>query len=147
MKKQLKSRLTVFYKIIFPAIWTLIIAGLIIFIFIVSNDPMSFLVIVLLLPIRLYIDLQPISYDDKNIYVYNWRTTKTYELNDIKAINEGDRMSFDPFFEIEVRNKNGSIEKVDFMPKIFEQLAFMFTKRYTVNLYDVKTRIINSKSH
>jgi hypothetical protein len=57
------------------------------------------------------------------------RTSKTYELKDVKAINEGNIMSLDPFFEIEFRNKNGSIDKVDFMPKVSEQLTFMFTKK------------------
>jgi hypothetical protein len=116
-----------------------------IFIFIDSNDPRTFLMVIMLLPMLLTIKIQQVSYDDKNIYVYNWRTTKTYELKDIKAINEGSMLSFDPYFEIEIIDKDGVIKKVDFMPKIFEQLTFMFTKKYTGHLLDIKTKIINSK--
>ena len=54
-------------------------------------------------------------------------------------------MSLDPFFEIEIRDKDGTIKKVDFMPKVFEQLTFMFTKKYSGHLLDIKTKIIDSK--
>jgi hypothetical protein len=145
MRKYLTSKLTIFYKIIFPAIWTLIIVGLMIFIFIDSHDPKTFLLMLMVLPMLLVMKIQQVSYDDRNIYVYNWRTTRTYELRDIKAINEGNIMSLDPFFEIEIRDKNGTIKKVDFMPKVFEQLTFMFTKKYTGQLLDIKTKITESK--
>ncbi len=116
-----------------------------IFIFIDSNDPRTFFMIVMVLPMLLTIKIKQVRYDDRNIYVYNWRTTRTYELRDIKAINEGNMMSLDPFFEIEIRDKDGTIKKVDFMPKVFEQLTFMFTKKYSGHLLDIKTKIIDSK--
>lgn len=94
----------------------------------------------------LTIKIQQVSYDDKNIYVYNWRSTKIYELKDIKSINEGSMLTFDPYFQIEIIDKDGAIKKVDFMPKIIEQLTFMFTKKYTGHLLDIKTKILNSKN-
>lgn len=101
--------------------------------------------ILMVLPMLLTLKIKQVSYDDENIYVYNWRTTRTYELRDIKTISEGNIMSLDPFFEIEIRDKDGTIKKVDFMPKVFEQMTFMFTKKYTGHLLDIKTRIIDSK--
>ncbi|MBI3221342.1 MAG: hypothetical protein HYZ44_17660 [Bacteroidetes bacterium] len=145
MKKLLTSQLTVFYKIVFPTIWTLIFVGLMIFIFIDSNDPRTFFMVIMILPMLLVIKIQQVSYDDKNVYIYNWRTTQTYELKDIKSINEGNILTFDPFFEIEILAKNGTIKKVDFMPRVFEQLTYMFTKKYTGQLLDFKTKVATSK--
>jgi hypothetical protein len=141
MRKNLTSRLTIFYKVILPATWALIVVGLMIFIFVDSKDPMTFLMILMSVPMLVFTKLKQISYDDKNIYVYNWLVTKTYELKDIEAINEGYVLSLDPFFEIEIRGKNGAIETVHFMPRMVEQLTFMFTKKYTGYLGDIKTRI------
>ena len=145
MRKRLSSQLTIFYKIIVPVTWALIILGLMIFMFIDSRNPMAFLIILMLLPMLLFMNLKQISYDDDNIYVYNWRTTKTYEIKDIKSINEGDIMSLDPFFEIEVRGKSGSVEKIDFMPKTSEQLTFMLTKKYSGRLHEIKTKVVDSR--
>lgn len=92
----------------------------------------------------LVIKIQQVSYDDKYVYIYNWRTTRTYELKDIKSINEGNMLAFDPFFEIEILDKNGTIKKVDFMPRVFEQLTYMFTKKYTGQLLDFKTKVATS---
>ncbi len=117
-----------------------------VFVFIDSNDPRTFFMIVMVLPILLTTKIKQVSYDDRNIYVYNWRTTRTYELRDIKAINEGNIVSLDPFFEIEIRDQDGTIIKVDFMPKVLEQLNFTFTKKYSGHLLDIKTKIIDSKS-
>lgn len=145
MKKHLTSKLTVFYKIVFPTAWTLLIVGLIIFIYIDSNDPKTFAIALMWLPMLLPIRIKEISYDEESIYVYNWRTTKVYDLSDIKAINEGNIMSLDPFFEMEIREKDGSIKKIDFMPKVSEQLTFLFTKKYTGHLYDLKNKMLASR--
>jgi acyl-CoA hydrolase len=101
--------------------------------------------VIMILPMLLVIKIQQVSYDDKYVYIYNWRTTKTYELKDVKSINEGNILTFDPFFEIEIVDKDGAKRKFDFMPKVFEQLTFMFTKQYTGQLLDFRTKIAASK--
>lgn len=145
MKKLLTSRLTFLYKIVFPTIWTLLNLGLMIFIFIQTKDPLTFLIVLMLLPILLTIKLWQVSYDDKNVYLYNWKTRLTFELRDVKAINEGEIASFDPYFEIEIFNKSGSVKKFDFMPRVIEQLTFTFTKKYSGHLLDLRSKIIRSK--
>jgi hypothetical protein len=144
MRKLLTSRLTVFYKLVLPAIWGLINLGLMIFILIKTENPLSFLIILMLLPILTTIKLVQITYDDKQIYIYNWRTTKVYELKDVKAINEGSMTPFDHYFEIEILDKD-DIVKFDFMPKFMEDLTFKFSKRYVGHLMDLRNKIIDSK--
>jgi hypothetical protein len=61
------------------------------------------------------IHLKQVTYDDKHLYVYNWRTVKTYSLTDVKAIHEGQLMTFDQFFELELKDKPGQVQKVAFM--------------------------------
>ena len=89
--------------------------------------------------------LTKISYDDTKIYIYNWRTTKVYQLKDIKAINEGSMTPLDRYFEIEILDKDETVVKFDFMPKYMEDMTFKVSKRYVGHLMDLRNKIIDSK--
>ena len=80
-------------------------------------------------------------YDDKNVYISNIRAWRTYEIRNIKAINEGNIVGFDPFFELEIIGDKGEIKKIDFMPKLSEQLNYMFTGQLTGRLLEMKNKI------
>ncbi len=124
----------------------MLIVGLTTFIFLDSNDPKTFLMLFMLIPILLLIKIQQITYDNERIYIQNWRSTKTFELKNIIAINEGSIISLDPFFEIEIKTVDGTIIKIEFMPKVSELLNFMLTNKYTGNLFDLKSKIIDIKN-
>jgi hypothetical protein len=146
MEKKLSSKLTIVYKIFLPILWIMLIVGLTTFIFLDSNDPKTFLMLFMLIPILLLIKIQQITYDNERIYIQNWRSTKTFELKNIIAINEGSIISLDPFFEIEIKTVDGTIIKIEFMPKVSELLNFMLTNKYTGNLFDLKSKIIDIKN-
>jgi len=144
MKMYLSSSLTFIYKVIIPTVWTLAILTLVTLIIWTSNSWVGLLFLVGVLPMWPLTKINEIKYDDKNVYISNFRTHWTYELVNIKSINEG-TMPFDPFFELEIFEKSGRVRKVDFMPKVLEQINYMFTDKLSGRLLDLKTKIRETK--
>jgi len=95
----------------------------------------------MIMPIMIFLKLKRVSYDDNNVYISNWRTNWTYELKNVKAIHEGNIAGLDPFFELEIIEQKGELRKIDFMPKVSEQLNFIFTGKYTGRLLEFKNKI------
>jgi hypothetical protein len=50
----------------------------------------------------------------------------------------------DPFFELEIFDKNGEIRKVDFLPQ--DQFVYKITGTHTGNLLELKNKIREAKS-
>ena len=139
MKKELSSRLTFAYKFVIPTLWISVVVFVTIFIYFDSRHPGNFLMLLMILPILFFIRLKKVSFDSGFIYVSNWRRETAYELSNLKSINESDMTRFDPWFELEIRNKKGEIEKIDFMPKVMDDMRFRFTGQLTGRLLELKT--------
>lgn len=84
------------------------------------------------------IKLKWIMYDDYYVFISNGRTKWIYELKQVKAINEPNG-SFDPFFELEIRDKDGVIRKFDFLPH--DQFVFKATGKYGGNLMEFENKL------
>jgi hypothetical protein len=83
-----------------------------------------------------------VTYDDNFIYVKKWFNEVRYELKKVKSINEGDIMTMDPFFQLEIiSDDNRTIEKIEFAPKEFESLEFFFRKKYGGQLLMFKRHV------
>jgi hypothetical protein len=145
MNRHLSSHLTPVFKFVFPAIWSAAIIGAVILILVDSHDISAVIILPMILLMWAPVQLKQITYDDRNVYIYNWRKTKTFALTDIKSINDGQLGTFDPFFELEIRDKDGRTQKIDFLPHVKEHLIFSFTNQYTGHLLTLKTKLVNNK--
>ena len=67
------------------------------------------------------------------------------ELKNIRSINEGSILSFDPWFEIELYPINGKIERFDFMPEIYEHIAYSFLGKLSKKLIGFRRAIYDAK--
>jgi hypothetical protein len=146
MKTYLSSSLTFIYKIVLPTIWTLIVFGLTGWILLDSHDPWTLLMLLLVLPMLSFIKLNRVSYDDQQVYIFNGRSQQTYELKQIKSMNEGNIGGLDPFFELEINSIEGEVRKVDFLPKMSEQMRYVFTGQLSGRLLEFKNKIRRVKS-
>ncbi len=137
MKQRLSSRFTVLLKIFVIAVGIVFIIGMTLFLIYTpfQTGHIFFLLVCLLmlLPFRTFVRLKTISFDHDYIYVSGWKEEKVYELKKLKAINEGNFRTIDPFFELELRNERGEIDKVDFMPKMMEDFEFRFQETTPAN--------------
>jgi hypothetical protein len=127
-----------------PTIWTLAILTQVTLIIWTSNSLVGLLLLVGVLPVWPLLKICEIKYDDKNVYISNYRKHWTYELVNVKSINEG-TIPFDPFFELEIIEKSGHVRKIDFMPKVAEQINYMFTDKLSGRLLDLKIKIRETK--
>lgn len=143
--KHLSSGLTFLYKIIFPTFFAVLVLIATVYLLWTTGDLMTLLAPLTLFPFLILIKIQQVKFDDENVYISNGRTKWTYQLKDIKAINEGSLMTLDPFFELEIIEKNGQIRKVDFMPKVDEFITYTFTGKLTGRLIELKQKIRDSK--
>ena len=144
MKKHLSSDWTFVYKIVIPTIWTLVILLIIALVLWDSHDLRAFFILLILLPTFFMIKIKRVTYDDKFIYISNFRTEWTYELSNVKSINEANMASFDPFFEVEIIEETG-VKKFDFMPRIFEYLYYLFNREMTGRLLELKNKINDNR--
>jgi hypothetical protein len=90
-------------------------------------------------PIR----LNWVMYDDYYVFISNGRRQWVYELKQIKSINESNGR-LDPFFELEIYDKNGEIRKVDFVPQ--DEFVYKFTGTHRGNLLELKNKVREAKS-
>jgi hypothetical protein len=141
--KHLSSRLTFVYKILLPTIWTIIIVVLTSFMLWDSHNPWVLLTLLMILPMFNPINLKWIVYDDYYVFISNGRTKWIYELNEVKSINEPNG-PLDPFFELEIRDKDGQIKKFDFLPQ--DQFVYKLTGAYRGNLLEFENKIRAAKS-
>ena len=146
MRKELSSGLTFVYKFVIPTLWASFIVFATIFAYLDSRQLGNFLMLLMILPILLFIGLKKVSFDKEFIYVSNWRTETTYELSKLKSINESDMSRFDPWFELEIRNKKGEIDKIGFMPRLMDDMRFRFSGQLTGRLLELKTLRTDEKS-
>jgi hypothetical protein len=112
---------------------------------VLDESPAGLIFLIGTLPMVMFIKLQQVTYDEHQVYVSNFRSSWTYQLRDIKALNEG-TMPLDPLFELEIFETNGQIRKVDFMPKVQEHLNYMATERLTGRLLEFKKKIRDAKT-
>jgi hypothetical protein len=108
-----------------------------------SHNPWTLLILLMLLPMLNLIKLNWVTYDDYYVFVSNGRRRWIYELKQIKSINEPNGQ-MDPFFELEIFDKNGEIRKVDFLPQ--DQFVYKITGTHTGNLLELKNKIREAKS-
>jgi hypothetical protein len=139
MRKNLSSNLTFTYKFILPFIWTGTIGGLTIFIYLDSGDWRTFFVLLMILPVIILFKIKLVSFDNDHIFISNGRTEKTYNISNLKSINEPYNFT-DPFFEIELIGENGRTEKFEFMARLEEQLSYVFSGQITGRLLELKNK-------
>jgi hypothetical protein len=108
-----------------------------------SRNPWSLLTLLMLLVMLNPIRLKWIMYDDYYVFISNGRTKWVYELNQVKAINEPNG-PLDPFFELEIRDKDGRIKKFDFVPQ--DQFVYKFTGTYGGDLLEFENKVRAAKS-
>ena len=53
----------------------------------------------------------------------------------------------DPFFELEIIEERGEIRKIQFIPKISEQLNYLFTRKLTGRLLELTIKLKDIKSN
>lgn len=145
-KKKSSSSLTFVYKVFFPAIWAIMIAGLTGFTYWESGNEWTFLILLMILPMLIFVKIKSISFDNDFIFVSNGLRMEKYEMERLKSVNEGNIMSLDPFFELEILDNNGEVKKIDFMPKIGEQLKYQFTGKITGRLGELKESLRNKST-
>jgi hypothetical protein len=141
MKKNLSSDWTFTYKFVIPSLWALVITLATIFIFLDSGDFRTFFLLLAILPGLISMRIQKVAFDDNSIIVSNWRTERVYDLSKVKSMNGGGFSPFDPWFELEIFGSRDEIEKIDFMPRVHEQLRYIFTKRYSGRLLEFQNKI------
>lgn len=141
--KRISSQLTFVFKYIIPGVWALILLFLAV-IALIGLHFMAFLfILILFLPMVNLIKLNWIRFDDYFVFISNGRRQCIYELNQIKSINEPNGI-WDPFFELEIYEKNGEVSKFDFMPQ--DQFVYKITGKYTGTLLELSERIREVKA-
>jgi hypothetical protein len=93
----------------------------------------------MILPIIIVFKIKLVSFDNEHIFISNGRTETTYNISDLKSINEPYNI-YDPFFEIELIGKNGRTEKFDFMARFEEQWSYVFLGQITGRLLELKNK-------
>lgn len=141
--KRISSQLTFVFKYIIPGVWAFILLLLAV-IALIGLHFMAFLfILILFLPMVNLIKLNWIRFDDYFVFISNGRRQCIYELNQIKSINEPNGI-WDPFFELEIYEKNGEVSKFDFMPQ--DQFVYKITGKYTGTLLELSERIREVKA-
>jgi hypothetical protein len=142
--KNLSSHLTYFYKV-----WGLLwLIGTIISVILITYGTHSLwglFFLIMIIPFVRLVNIYQIKYDSKNVNIKKWTKTETIDFTKIKSMNEGDLLSLDPFFELEIISDRGDIEKINFQPSTFESLHYIFTKKLIGQLLDFKNQIRNLK--
>lgn len=141
MRKQLSSKLTFIYKFVIPPIWILTLLGLSIFIIIDSQEWLALLMLLMIFIMIPFTNLKRVSYDDEYLYISNWLTEKKFDLWKLKKINEGEMSGLDPFFQLEIVDKDNELVKFDFMPRIKEATKYLFSRQLSGRLLELKQKI------
>ncbi|MEX2230577.1 MAG: hypothetical protein WD824_00345 [Cyclobacteriaceae bacterium] len=141
MRKQLSSKLTFIYKFVIPPIWILTLLGLSIFIIIDSQEWLALLMLLMIFIMIPFINLKRVSYDDEYLYISNWFTEKKFDLWKLKKINEGEMTGLDPFFQLEIVDKDNELVKFDFMPRFNEATKYLLSRKLSGRLLELKQKI------
>jgi hypothetical protein len=140
--KNLSSPLTFAFKYL-AVLWIVVIVVVVCIVLIMTHSFWGLALLVTLIPFVGMANCYQIKYDDKNIYIKKWVIREEFNLAMIKSINEGELFSWDPFFQLEVMDEDGTIRKVNFMPDWVESLDYLITKRYVGQLLDFKIQLRN----
>ena len=136
--KRISSQLTFVFKYVIPGVWALILLLLAV-IALIGLHFMAFLfILILFLPVVNLLKLNWVSFDDFFVFISNGRRQRIYELKQIKSINEPNGI-WDPFFELEIYEKNGEVIKFDFMPQ--DQFVYKMAGKYSGTLLELSQRI------
>ncbi len=148
MKTELSSRLTFLYKI-FGLLFSVSGAVLTIGLVIAKRDPLGLLMLLIfLLPIIITYRLSKITFDDNFVYVQTWLNAEKFELKKVKSINEGNLASIDPYFQLEIlTDDNKTIRKIEFAPKNWESLEYLFRKKYVGRLLMFKRHVERARDN
>src|SRR5258708_4921114 len=138
--KNLSTSLTILYKVFGLFMCTVTIVAVTLFL-IGTHDLLGLLMLLMIIPFIGLINVYQVKYDDKNIYLKKWSSKETIDLLKVKSINEGDLLSFDPYFEIEMKDDFGGLRKINFIPSIFEFFHYFWTKKLIGQLLDFKILI------
>lgn len=136
--KQLSSRFTLIFKYVIPGIWALILLSIAIILLVGMHFLAALLILIMFLPMVNSLKLNWVRFDDFFIFISNGRRQWIYELKQIKSINEPNGI-WDPYFELEIYEKNGEVVKFDFMPQ--DQFVYKITGKYSGTLFDLSERM------
>lgn len=129
---ELSNQLTFAYRFILFPLWCVVALGMIVITALEASDPneigvaFCFILFMILLTLFWMRKLRQVSYDEQNVYIKNFRKELTYDLRKIRNVSGGSWFSFDPFFEIELEQADGTLLKIDFLPPFIEHLDYSF---------------------
>lgn len=135
---RISSQLTFVFKYVIPGVWALILLLLAVTALIGLHFMVFLFILILFLPVVNLLKLNWVSFDDFFVFISNGRRQRIYELKQIKSINEPNGI-WDPFFELEIYEKNGEVSKFDFMPQ--DQFVYKITGKYSGTLLELGQRI------
>jgi hypothetical protein len=138
--KNLSTPLTIVYKVFGLFMCAVTLVAVMLFI-IGTHNLLGLAMLLMMIPFIRLVNVYQVKYDDKNIHLKKWTKKETIDLIRVKSINEGDLLSLDPYFEIEMTDGLGGLRKINFIPDIFESFHFFWTKRLIGQLLDFKILI------
>jgi hypothetical protein len=126
--------------------WTLIVVAATVAMYNDSQRITSLLMLLAISPALIFTRIKKVSFDREFIYVSEGRRETAYEISRLKAINESDLGRFDPWFELEIRRPATEVIKIDFLPRVMDDLRFRFWGEYTGRLLELRQLRLSVKS-